>query len=385
MIQFMRSTSSAAASQAPLLQAGQPFYETDTHKLKIGDGNTAWNDLPYIGGSGSTSYAKYATVTVGTSTAGYTVDQVDYLCDGVDDQVEIAAAINSVTNERSSVYIMPGSYLLSNAITIEDSNFDIDIFGAGLSTILKNSKDNAFISSHRSGSIHDISISGNASLDDATYAIVSQSSSSFDIYRVSFRDISGCISSRGHVYDCGIYCTRYNNNVSSAIYGCTNVCRNVIWDTNTAIESSLTCVIEGNYIMRARDWAIDIPSSYREVVVSNNVISTCVNGIRANGSNCAITGNIVSGWGSGDGKAFQTLNMSNSTFCGNTFWDFAEGLYVLHTAVTGNVFANNIFVGNDDGNTTFNYAGSNSIFSGNIFKGITPSGGTNNSFVNNIQ
>jgi hypothetical protein len=33
----------------PVLAAGEPGFEYDTKKLKIGDGVTAWNDLPYIG------------------------------------------------------------------------------------------------------------------------------------------------------------------------------------------------------------------------------------------------------------------------------------------------------------------------------------------------
>ena len=35
----------------PKLAAGEPGYELDTHRLKIGDGEKAWNELPYIGGS----------------------------------------------------------------------------------------------------------------------------------------------------------------------------------------------------------------------------------------------------------------------------------------------------------------------------------------------
>lgn len=33
----------------PILAAGEPGCELDTHKLKVGDGSTAWNDLPYVG------------------------------------------------------------------------------------------------------------------------------------------------------------------------------------------------------------------------------------------------------------------------------------------------------------------------------------------------
>ncbi len=33
----------------PVLSHGEPGCELDTHQLKVGDGNTAWNDLPYVG------------------------------------------------------------------------------------------------------------------------------------------------------------------------------------------------------------------------------------------------------------------------------------------------------------------------------------------------
>lgn len=33
-----------------ILAEGEPGYELDTHKLKIGDGKKNWNELPYIGG-----------------------------------------------------------------------------------------------------------------------------------------------------------------------------------------------------------------------------------------------------------------------------------------------------------------------------------------------
>lgn len=48
-IQFLRGDESDIKSENPVLEAGQPCVELDTHKLKIGDGSTAYNDLPYIG------------------------------------------------------------------------------------------------------------------------------------------------------------------------------------------------------------------------------------------------------------------------------------------------------------------------------------------------
>lgn len=47
-IQIRRNTAAAAAASNPVLALGEPGYETDTGVLKIGDGITAWNDLPAI-------------------------------------------------------------------------------------------------------------------------------------------------------------------------------------------------------------------------------------------------------------------------------------------------------------------------------------------------
>lgn len=42
-----RDSSSAWTSANPTLAEGEPGFETDTRKLKIGDGTTPWNSLPY--------------------------------------------------------------------------------------------------------------------------------------------------------------------------------------------------------------------------------------------------------------------------------------------------------------------------------------------------
>ena len=48
--QLRRAISSNWTSTNPILQAGEPGFESDTYKLKIGDGITTWNLLPYIYG-----------------------------------------------------------------------------------------------------------------------------------------------------------------------------------------------------------------------------------------------------------------------------------------------------------------------------------------------
>ena len=48
IFQFKRGKSTSFTSKNLLLSAGEPGYELDTGKLKIGDGVTKWNDLAYI-------------------------------------------------------------------------------------------------------------------------------------------------------------------------------------------------------------------------------------------------------------------------------------------------------------------------------------------------
>lgn len=42
-----RGTAASASTRNPILAAGEEGYETDTGQRKVGDGTTAWNDLPY--------------------------------------------------------------------------------------------------------------------------------------------------------------------------------------------------------------------------------------------------------------------------------------------------------------------------------------------------
>lgn len=48
-LQLKRATSRTFNRVNPLLLRGEPAYEWDTHKLKIGDGTRRYRELPYIG------------------------------------------------------------------------------------------------------------------------------------------------------------------------------------------------------------------------------------------------------------------------------------------------------------------------------------------------
>ena len=50
IIQVKRGSAALATSTNPILAEGEFGYETDTRRLKVGDGSTAYNDLPYFSG-----------------------------------------------------------------------------------------------------------------------------------------------------------------------------------------------------------------------------------------------------------------------------------------------------------------------------------------------
>ena len=52
-IKLRRATSERLESFNPKLFQGEPVFESDTGRFKIGDGASLWNDLPYFTAGGT--------------------------------------------------------------------------------------------------------------------------------------------------------------------------------------------------------------------------------------------------------------------------------------------------------------------------------------------
>lgn len=59
-LQLKRGTAARWIELNPVLAAGEPGFEYDTKKMKVGDGSTAWRDLPYIGSNEVCCVAAYS-------------------------------------------------------------------------------------------------------------------------------------------------------------------------------------------------------------------------------------------------------------------------------------------------------------------------------------
>lgn len=75
-IQIRRDTAADWTSNNPTLSIGQPGYEDDTGKMKIGDGSTAWNSLGYFGEGKQTIYISASGITPAT-TSGAASSQIE--------------------------------------------------------------------------------------------------------------------------------------------------------------------------------------------------------------------------------------------------------------------------------------------------------------------
>lgn len=79
-IKFKRGQSSSWVSQNPVLQPGEPGFEIDTGRIKIGNGVDAWLDLPYLGEDGT------GVVNAATRSDFPSVGNVNYIYKAADEK-----------------------------------------------------------------------------------------------------------------------------------------------------------------------------------------------------------------------------------------------------------------------------------------------------------
>jgi hypothetical protein len=72
-IQLRRGTAAQWTSTNPTLAAGEQGFETDTGKMKIGDGTTVWTGLAYLGAGTVTSIVAGTGLSGGTITSTGTI------------------------------------------------------------------------------------------------------------------------------------------------------------------------------------------------------------------------------------------------------------------------------------------------------------------------
>lgn len=92
------------------------------------DGKVPDEQLPELRGT------RMCRIVVGSAADGWTEKDCDYLCDGVDDQVEIQAAIDALPESGGEIHLLEGSYNLTGQFTLTKP--DVTIRGTAGATRL---------------------------------------------------------------------------------------------------------------------------------------------------------------------------------------------------------------------------------------------------------
>ena len=145
-IQIRNGTAAQWTSANPVLDVGELGVETDTHKLKVGDGTTAWNSLPYDSTGAGLSAPGSGMVKSTGSVLATAIPSTDYQSvvfssvkdygakgDGTtDDTTAIANAITAASGSGGSgvVYFPPGTYITS-PITVPGATTLLGANGGG--------------------------------------------------------------------------------------------------------------------------------------------------------------------------------------------------------------------------------------------------------------
>ena len=127
-IQVRRGTAAQWTSANPTLASGEWGYETDTGKIKIGNGSTAWSSLSYFGGTGTVT-----SITAGTGLSGGTITTSGTVSIDTATTVDVSTAqtltnktISASNNTLTGVATETGTQTLTNK-TLTDPKINLAI------------------------------------------------------------------------------------------------------------------------------------------------------------------------------------------------------------------------------------------------------------------
>jgi hypothetical protein len=125
-IRLRRGTASQWSAANTVLSDGEPGFETDTNKFKIGAGTASWNDLPYTAIDPATASSLYATITDVESNYLPISASSNYLF------IDAASATYLTQSDASNIYLSQGSasatYLRQDSASATYSAIDSPTF-----------------------------------------------------------------------------------------------------------------------------------------------------------------------------------------------------------------------------------------------------------------
>ena len=313
-------------------------------------GNAQAQDPPG-GGSGK----RVCRFVVGTSTAGWTADDCDYLCDGTADDVEINAAIQALPSTGGEVVILDGTYNITATIAM-NKNY-VTLSGNGAATVLKRmwsgSGTGVITVTSDYCTVQNLQIDGNKPSYSPNFGIYLSGSSGNTI-------TGNTCNNNGSA---GIFLTGSSNN--NTITG--NTCNNN--NIGISLTGNDNNTITGNTCNNNNNAGISLSSSNNHTITGN----TCNNNniginLTGNSSNDTITGNTCNNNDTG----IYMLNGNNDTITGNTCIrgnsfpsNYTSSQYTIQIASGSE---NNLIVGNNIMGKNYVDSGTNNTFANNKYQ-----------------
>lgn len=290
------------------------------------DGSNAMTvNIPAGSGDGIVRYV------IGTSAAGHSASDVDYLCDGVNDEVQINAAITALPSEGGIVQLLAGTYQIQGAILINKNK--VTLVGEGTNTILnRNFVGETITLSARNCMINQFSLQNdeNLTLTDCTVHLTGSRNTirNIDIQIGSSTEASGCN---------GFLIEGYGDNI---------VCDNTI-----SIQQFMS------------EYAIKVVNNSSTIISGNNIIVMsdyvdCYALYITGGSRNTVTGNELYGGSAGVGGGAIWLGSNNCSVFNNslTATGYSNNLYGIHISGQKNLVMANFYNNPDTGGSAVAYA-----------------------------
>lgn len=321
-----------------------------------------------------------ARFTVGTSTAGWTADQVDYLCDGTADQVEINAAITALPSTGGEVIILDGTYNLTGSINVNKNN--VTLSGNGQSTILKRVFGGT---SHEQSMIYVNSSNSTIkflSLDGVRGTYTNVMNDGIFLFNCSdniiiCNTVSNCAGPGIYAQSTGT--SSYNNTITG------NICKNN--KDGIRLYRSIKNNITGNICNGNTTNGISTNLSDDKNVIAGNTVNDNETGISfGSGSNNVITGNTCDG--NSNRGIYLNAGANNNAITGNIFNNNGTGIliYSKNNTISGNTIIRNNGATSDytTSQNTIDVRGNNNLIVGNNIMGKNyTNSGTGNTFADN--
>jgi parallel beta-helix repeat protein len=350
-----------------------PLSGTDTVTADFSRVKTEGSIIETLGGGKAS-----ARFVIGTSTAGWTEKDCDYLCDGTEDDVQINTAITELPPSGGEIVILDGTYNITAKVNVAKDN--VSIRGNGNATILKRMWDSSTVegvitlTEVEGCRVENLQIDGNK----ATHT----SSNNYGI-QLSSSSNNAIIGSTCNNASTSIYLNSSSNNTIES-NNCNNNTHGIV-----LTSSSDNNTVTGNSLSNNESNGIYLYSSGKNSITGNNCNNNSAIGIfLSTSSNNNVTGNIstnntisirldssdnntvTDNTCNNNNTGIQLSSSSNNTVTGNTCIrgtgqtsDYASGQYTIRlqgTTNNYNLITNNncmgkpVVVEGGTGNTVFN-------------------------------